>query len=117
MYYRIKQIDEEGDFNYSKVVSVRLPSVQVSQGVWRVFPNPNNGDQIRLDLVDYEKYAGEELEIKLVSPVSGLQFIKGTDLNTVSSALQRHLQGSPKGVYIVEVSWGNKVEHIKVLKQ
>jgi hypothetical protein len=116
LYYRIKQIDKEGDFNYSKVVSVRLPSVQLSQGVWRVFPNPNNGDQIRLDLVDYEKYAGEELEIKLISPVSGIQFIKGTDLNTVSSALQRHLQGSPKGVYVVEVSWGNKVEHIKVLK-
>jgi hypothetical protein len=116
VYYRIKQWDEEKAFNYSKVVSVRLPSIQISQGVWRVFPNPSHGDQVRLDLKDYGKYSGENLEVKLISPNSGTQLFKGSDLNAVSVFLQRHLQQSPKGVYVVEVSWGNKIEHLKVLK-
>lgn len=117
LYYRIKQLDQDGNFNYSPVVSVRLPSLQVSQGVWRVFPNPTNGDQFRLDLLDYDRYAGEELEVKLISSTSGIQIVKGFDLDSISSFLQDKLKQSPKGVYIVEVSWGNRVEHIKVLKQ
>ncbi|MFD2203917.1 glycine-rich domain-containing protein [Shivajiella indica] len=117
LYYRIKQFDQEGNFNYSRVISVRLPSIQISQGVWRAFPNPTNGDQFRLDLLDFERYAGEELEVKLVSPTSGIQILKGLDLDSISSFLQEKLKQSPKGVYVVEISWGNRVEHIKVLKQ
>lgn len=117
LYYRIKQMNPKGEYNYSRVVSISLPATQANQGVWRVFPNPTNGHQIRLDLLDYNRYAGEVIAVKLVSPSSSVYIFKSNDLNAISSFLQEKLNQAPKGVYVAQVSWGNKLENIKVLKQ
>jgi len=116
-YYRLKQVDFNGDSHLSKVISIRIPTQQVTNDVWRVFPNPNSGDQFTLDLVNRSEYEGEDLRIKLISPTSDKYFFEGKDFREISEQIRKQLQKSPHGVYILEVSWGKKIEYIKVLRK
>ena len=116
-YYRLKQVDFNGNFDFSKTISVRLPSLNQMKGVWRVFPNPNNGEKFSLELLDDKQYNGEVLRVRMISPkASALNYI-GSDLREISELIRDQLANSPKGVYIVEVSWGQKVEYLKVLRK
>lgn len=116
VYYRIKQIDPDGNFSYSKVLSVRLPSQQVTNGVWKAFPNPTNGDKFNLEILRLDQFEGELVEVKLIAPNSSIKHFRGSPLSDVSSQIQNQLKNSPKGVYLLEITWGKKIEHIKVLK-
>jgi len=116
-YYRLKQVDFDGKFHLSKVVSIRIPSQQVTDNVWRAFPNPYSSDRFTLDLLDASQYAGEALRIRLVSPTAGNNFIQGNDLREISELIRRQLENSPKGVYVLEINWGKKVEYLKVLRK
>jgi hypothetical protein len=116
-YYRLNQVDFDGKFHLSKVVSIRIPSQQVTDNVWRAFPNPYSGDRFNLDLLDAAQYGGEVLRIRLVSPTAGNNFIQGDDLREISELIRRQLENSPKGVYVLEISWGKKVEYLKVLRK
>lgn len=116
-YYRLKQVDFNGDSHLSKVIAIRIPSQQVTNDVWRVSPNPNSGDQFTLDLVDLSEYEGEDLRIRLISPTSGNYFLEGKDFRAISEQIREQLQKSTNGVYILEISWGKKIEYIKVLRK
>jgi len=116
-YYRLKQVDFDGKFHLSKVVSIRIPSQQLTDNVWRAFPNPYSSDRFTLDLLDASQYAGEALRIRLVSPTAGNNFIQGNDLREISELIRRQLENSPKGVYVLEINWGKKVEYLKVLRK
>ena len=116
-YYRLKQVDFNGDSHLSKVIAIRIPSQQVTNDVWRVSPNPNSGDQFTLDLVDLSEYEGEDLRIRLISPTYGNYFLEGNDFRAISEQIREQLQKSTNGVYILEISWGKKIEYIKVLRK
>jgi hypothetical protein len=116
-YYRLKQVDFNGNFDLSKTVSVRLPSLQHFEGVWRVFPNPNDGEKFSLELLDEKEYGGEALRVRLISPKATAIAYTGNDLLEISELIRAQLAKSPKGIYIVEVSWGQKVEYLKVLRK
>ena len=117
IFYRLKQVDFDGTFSHSAVVSVRVQGVQVTKGVWRAFPNPTTGERFNLELANSSEYQGEEIEVRLVSPGFGTQVFAGRSMREVSSSIEQKLQKFSKGVYILEVQWGQKVEFIKVLKQ
>ena len=117
IFYRLKQVDFDGTFSYSAVVSVRVQGVQVTKGVWRAFPNPTTGERFNLELANASEYQGEEVEVRLVSPGFGSKTFTGRNMREVSSSIQQELQKFSKGVYILEVQWGQKVEFIKILKQ
>ncbi|RZS95775.1 glycine-rich domain-containing protein [Cecembia calidifontis] len=117
IFYRLKQVDFNGKFAYSKVISVRVPAMEVINGVWRAFPNPTDGENFRVSLVDRSQYEEEAITLRLVHPMifTPPQTIASeTEMNARIEELVRKM---PKGVFVVEIQWGRKVEHIKVLKQ
>lgn len=114
-YYRLKQVDFNGKSQLSKVVSIRIPSQQVTENVWRVFPNPFVGELFMLDLIDATQYSGENLRIRLISPGSGNYFFEGGNFREISEQVRNQLIKSPNGVYILEISWGKNMEYHKVL--
>ncbi|WP_373522496.1 glycine-rich domain-containing protein [Aquiflexum sp.] len=116
-YYRLKQVGLSGMSHLSKVVSVRIPSQQLTNDIWRVFPNPNSGGRFTLDLLNSSEYAGEDLRVRLISPLSGNYVVEGNDLRKISEQIREQLGKSPNGVYILEVSWGKKVEHLKLMRK
>ncbi|GAA4309758.1 T9SS type A sorting domain-containing protein [Nibribacter koreensis] len=49
VYYRLKQVDIDGTFEYSKVVSVNIKQAAKGKGLVNVYPNPFKG-QINLEI-------------------------------------------------------------------
>jgi hypothetical protein len=116
LLYRLKQVDFNGSFAYSKVVSLKVPSLQLTKGVWRVYPNPTNGEKFRVELLNAKEYHGENIQIRLVTPIAGYKTLEGNNINEVSNQLEEIFKRVNKGVYVLEIFWGQKLEHIKVLK-
>lgn len=117
VYYRLKQVDFDGTFAYSKVVAARLPALETTNGVWRAFPNPTDGSDFRVSLMDNSQYQEEEIVFRLVHPMvytAPQQVASEWEMN---AAIQETVRKMPKGVFVVEIQWGRKVEHIKVIKK
>ena len=98
------------------MLSVRVPGVEATNGVWRVFPNPTNGDRFNFELVDPRQYAGEEIQVVLISPSANPMVLSGKNIKDLSSQIHERIAYAPRGVYLLQVSWGNKNEQIRVLK-
>ncbi|WP_194774925.1 hypothetical protein [Pararhodonellum marinum] len=118
VYYRLKQVDYNGTYAYSKTMMVRLPAVQFTQGVWRAYPNPSKvGESFRISLMESTAYQGEAITMRLLNSLTAtapLTFQNETELNQHLSQVMPY---APKGLLIVELQWGNKVEHIKVMRK
>ncbi len=102
-YYRIRQIDNDGQFSYSKIAAVKV----VTEGDCTVTPNPSN-------------------DIVLVNCSSAIRYVKcynaqGTLVKQAigSSTQQRiSLKALPAGMYTFKVFTSeNNVLTVKVLKQ
>jgi hypothetical protein len=117
VYYRLKQIDFNGRYSYSKVVSVKVPGAKVTQGVWRAYPNPTNGESLHISLLDNAGYSGENMSFRIIHPTLISNPISVNSESQMNEALAKMVGGIPKGVFVIEIRWGQKVEHIKVLKK
>jgi hypothetical protein len=115
--YRLKQLDFNGIFTYSKIVSVKTIGVEFTQGVWRAFPNPTNGEQLRIGLLDKNEYNGESLTFRIIQTTSVSESISVSDEAEVNEILSTMIPKISKGLFVVEIRWGQKVEHIKVLNK
>lgn len=114
--FRLKQISFGGEVNYSKVVSIRIPSLQVTKGVWRAFPNPTSGDNFRLELLHLQEYSGEEIQVELISPSAEAVLFRAGNMAEISRQVQSKLLNAPKGIYLIHISWGGKKEFHKLVK-
>jgi hypothetical protein len=115
--YRLKQVDMNGNYAYSPVMSVRTSGIEFTSGVWRAYPNPTNGNQLRISLLDRAQYEEEKITFRLVHPSAQSQVMAVASEEEMNAALANMIGRIPKGVFVVEIQWGQKVEHIKVLKQ
>jgi hypothetical protein len=97
VYYRLKQINFDGTFDYSKTISVNR------KGKVDLYPNPTNGD----------------ITVKLEGPIADDWIISFTDLSRrdMTSSLQKlkmnlnqvvfSIYALKKGYYLVKVVNGN----------
>lgn len=117
VFYRLKQVDFDGTFAYSKVVSARVPGIEVTNGVWRAFPNPTDGQNFRVSLIDRSQYDDEAITFRLVHPMVFTPPQTVASESEMNAGIEELVRKMPKGVFVVEIQWGRKVEHIKILKR
>jgi hypothetical protein len=117
LYYRIKQVDFDGRFAFSKVVAVRVPQLIETKGTWIIYPNPVRNLPVRLELVDAQGYQGQEISIRIIHPMGEAVSTNGTDLEALQSWMSGVFSRGQRGLYIVEISWGKFREYHKVLSQ
>ncbi|MEN7551109.1 choice-of-anchor L domain-containing protein [Rapidithrix thailandica] len=112
VYYRLKQVDTNGDFEYSKVVSVTLETLQEFKV--KVFPNPftqqltlevSNPEQIPVNVQAYDATGRPVFNFTL----EGSSYI--------SKELSNHFRNLSRGVYTLRVESSNQVKYVKVVKQ
>ncbi|SIT88980.1 IPT/TIG domain-containing protein [Pontibacter indicus] len=112
-YYRLKQVDLDGTFEYSKVVAVSSNGVNLAVGP-RVYPNPINADS---KLVYNADRAGK-LNVRIVnmngSAVQNLSYDIEEGENTILLNLNNNL---PTGIYILMTEFNGKTEQVKLMKQ
>ena len=114
--YRIKQVDFNGKHTYSRVFSVKVMNIQFTKGVWRAYPNPTNGQQLKVNLLDKSQYDHEPISIRIIHPSFVFNPITVETEYALNEYLSQILPSIPSGVFVIEMAWGQKVEHIKVMK-
>ncbi|MCS4433948.1 hypothetical protein [Aquiflexum gelatinilyticum] len=117
VFYRIKQVDFDSKHTYSSVFSVKVSNIQFSKGVWRAYPNPTLGNELKISLLDKSQYQLETITFRIIHPSFISETVTVDSEYAMNEYLTRFLPSIPLGVFVIEVSWGEKVEHIKVLKK
>ncbi|MDO9552373.1 glycine-rich domain-containing protein [Rhodonellum sp.] len=117
VYYRLKQVGFSGKMDYSKVLSVRIPALQFTEGVWRAYPNPTDGEQLRISLMDRNQYDDEPITFRIIHPMSQTVDKSVRNESEMNEILSQVAKRIPRGVFVVEIKWGQKIEHIKVLRK
>lgn len=108
-YYRLKQVDFDGQFEYSKIISVRYDEIASN---WRLFPNPVQ-DQFQL----FRAFSGDHLPTIQLFNAAGQQqeasFLSKGD----ETSLTIHVQELPSGIYYLQVQDNHLSTVLKFVKQ
>ncbi len=106
-YYRLKQMDFDGDFEYSPIV---LAEAQVEEHEWVVYPNPFS-DRLYIGLKEAEVPAN----IKLTS-MNG-QVILSETVVSDSRFIQFENIQAPTGLYILEIQQGDEMVRMRIVNE
>ncbi|HSJ68852.1 MAG TPA: hypothetical protein VK921_14305 [Anditalea sp.] len=117
IFYRLKQVDFNGKYEYSDITAVRVPNVHFTKGVWRAYPNPTVGSEFNLELVDIAQYHDEAISLRILSSHISSEEMKFRNLQELNQSASDIMAKAPTGLWIFELQWGNKVERIKVMRK
>jgi hypothetical protein len=110
LYYRLKQVDFDGRFEYSWVVTVKLSENAVKIG--ECYPNPFS----EMMTVSYQKEKSDKITLELIDLQGNT--ILSNEINDFTTAGVASLETSnlPYGMYLVKISNGATTEYRKVIK-
>lgn len=114
IFYRLKQLDFDGDLTYSVTRSIRVEALE-GTSYWRVFPNPTTGDPISLELLDAGAYQDEEVTVRIISPTGQYDIVTTKAGLTLNSLVSQQLRNRAAGLYTLEISWASYREYHKVV--
>jgi len=103
-YYRLRQVDKDGDFSYSDIVQLNVKSV--SNSVLSIFPNPTSSSTVKL----FTPFSSDKLEIRVFSMDGNELVHKVLDRNS-DKLFDLNVQDLVPGVYLVKA----KEENVEML--
>ena len=98
-YYRLKQIDFNGNFEYSNIVSIKLESNRNIVG--EIYPNPTASRMVNLS---YDAMTAEHLSIAVFSISGKLETIFPISILKGENNLQLDLSTLSNGIYLLNFS-------------
>lgn len=110
-YYRLKNIDEAGNFSYSRTI----PVLYSKELTWKIFPNPSDGHFT----LQYQLSNGERATINIYNAIgqkvktqalSGNGYVQTLGIDLPNSIFQR-------GMYLLRITTGESDEVLKLLLQ
>ncbi|MBC3538620.1 T9SS type A sorting domain-containing protein [Rufibacter sp. H-1] len=101
VYYRLRQVDFDGAFEYSKVISVSHATGAVAQAAINVYPNPVTNGRVA---VRFQEQVSGGATIRL-SDMSG-RVLHTQELSSVNSEVDMNLSGMNirAGIYLLSVT-------------
>lgn len=115
IYYRIKQIEMNGDRNYGRTLSVEVAPVNgTDMEVWRVYPNPSRNGYFQIGMLDKERYAGETLLVRVIRAGDILLSKNCLDINEVNDFLGQNFNDFSSGLILIELRWGFQSQLLKI---
>ncbi len=115
VFYRLKQINYNGDHSYSVTKAIQVDALKGSSS-WIIYPNPTTGRNFKLALIESEKRQEGRVEAR-ISPTSGqMEFFSDSDIDMLSERIGSYLQTKSPGVYILQLTWNSKTESLRIIK-
>jgi len=115
-YYRLKQTDYDGQFEYSSIVSVRNHEETISQEI-NVYPNPvlKNASNVNVKIKGFNE--DEEVSVKVINIFGKVEYFEkiysgfdgAIDLSLGSDIF------STVGYHFISISSGNRIYNKKLL--
>ncbi len=106
-YYRLKQVDMDGSFQYSKIVSLNIEAKSVKAIVYPV-PAKNKV------MINFGQIVSKG-EIELFS--MDMKWIRSESINGPASTKDINIGNLAKGVYFIRITHGSKTEIIRIIKE
>jgi hypothetical protein len=110
-YYRLKQTDFDGKFEYSDIKSVNFSKPVEGQN-WTVFPNPSDLNGINLVMGDIQN---DLINIRLVDVTGKLVHNENVAMQAKGSQQFISFENISIGIYYLTVVDGNEVKTVKVV--
>jgi hypothetical protein len=107
-YYRLKQVDKDGQLSYSKVVTVNISST----GLWQVYPNPAHGSTT----LHINKNLGK-VQLTLTDALGKKVYQQQIASTTAGQQVTVPVQNLAKGIYLLQVSTGKDTQTEKIVVQ
>jgi hypothetical protein len=118
LFYRLKQVDFNGVFEYSPVISVAINSEPVEKGNnWKVFPNPSNGYNLQMVLVGSGFASDDRFRFRLLNTRGQLVHDANQTAAAGASEIIQKLSTAGSGIYVLEISAENGIERHRLIKQ
>lgn len=111
-YYRLKQIDEDGRFVYSKVITLAIPLAKKASLI--IAPNPIMEGKLVLDYLAI-KNGSMRLEVFNLNGQSVLE--KQLEVQAGTNNIQQDLSSLPSGSYFIKSTQGSQAVYNKLIIQ
>ena len=105
-YYRLKQIDFDGAFEYSKVIVIEY---KIDDNNISIFPNPSNAI-INLQI---DNPANQRLQIKILDNLG--RIIKDSEIIEGENNWQQEMEIKEKGIYTIAIQIGNEIFYKRIV--
>jgi hypothetical protein len=110
LYYRLKQIDFDGNFNYSKTITIKAPSISSCNS----YPNPFS-DKINVQV--YSNVSNQLCEIQILNLMGQVLIQKNWITNSNQSVFEvTETAGFNSGIYFLKVIVSGKSYIFKLIK-
>ena len=114
IFYRLKQIDFDGDSTYSDTKSIQIdPLPGITR--WRVFPNPTTGDPFNIEVLDLSTYNDEPITLRVIAASGQFKTFQVSDMSNMGMQVSQYFTHMAAGIYTIEISWGIHKEYHKVI--
>ncbi|NIJ53991.1 metallophosphoesterase [Dyadobacter arcticus] len=98
LYYRLKQVDQDGSYEYSRMISVRL-NVLLSSFDVKLVPNPSYGNDFTIEVTK-----GKNLQGKLAIYTAAGMTLHEEDFVLMNSKHLTFPNKLPSGIFLVKIS-------------
>ncbi|OFY87957.1 MAG: hypothetical protein A3F72_09360 [Bacteroidetes bacterium RIFCSPLOWO2_12_FULL_35_15] len=118
-YYRLKQVDYDGNYTYSQIVPITIQDFASSEiqkeGIAKlvVYPNPTTG----IINVSFDNLKEDNYQISILDMLGNMIQSSLKTLNEGNVVLQFDLQDLPQGVYILVLQTSTKRYSQKIIVQ
>ena len=104
-YYRLKQMDYDGQFDYSPIRSVTIDNIQTPVSI---FPNPVKDGTLTLQLENYDDY---EIQINIYD-LTGRKWLQQTSFATNTML---NVSDLSTGIYLMEIATNGQTIRQKIV--
>lgn len=111
VYYRIKQVDYDGSYIYSKIRQVEIPESLITQTSTLLYPNPTSQ-------IAYLKFDGNVELVNRIELYDALARQVNSHEITPQAITTIDVSRYAQGVYFIKIYWTDKsVETLRLIKQ
>jgi hypothetical protein len=110
-YYRLKQVDFNGEFEYSDVVAVNI--LDDFYDLLSLFPNPTTGQTE----VIFNSYTNENVLLSVMSSEGSTIVNTMIEATKGGNRFNLDISMKPRGVYIISITSRDKVYRAKLIKE
>ena len=116
IYYRIKQVDFNGNSDYSQVVVVKLAGNPQTTSQWKAYPNPSTGSDSRISVTNFGLSSAEYVHMRMISSSFQSEPVRARYGDDLDIEISEAVKKAPRGIVIIELVWDEKVSHLKIMK-
>ncbi len=118
VFYRIKQVDLNGNYSFSNTKAIQIPIFEGSGEAWIIYPNPGTiGSETNIKLVRNELYNDEIIYLRLSNAFGQSYFESVSSPEELSFYVSNWMKSNTTGIYILDIQWGNHSQQIKLFRE